>query len=114
MNGDFYYYCFYLMFLARIHFKILILVFKAIHGLAPQYISDFISVRPKSFYNLISNSSLSLKSPKEKMLSMLGARSFYAAAPYLWTSLHTELGDIQSLSTFSGRLDNFFIFIFIY
>ena len=48
MNGDFYYYCFYLIFLARIHFKILILVFKAIHGLAPQYISDFISVRPKS------------------------------------------------------------------
>ena len=67
MNCDFSYYCFYVIFLARIHFKILILVFKAIHGLAPQYISDLISVRPKSFYNLISNSSLSLKSPKEKM-----------------------------------------------
>ena len=66
------------------------LVFKAIHGLAPQYISDLISVRPKSFYNLRSNSSLSLKSPKEKMLSVLGARSFYAAAPYLWNSLPTE------------------------
>ena len=65
MNGDFYYYCFYLIFLAPINFKILILVFKAIHGLAPQYISDLISVRPKSFYNLIANSSLSLKSPKE-------------------------------------------------
>lgn len=100
MNCDFYCYCFYLIFLARIHFKILILIFKAIHGLAPQYISDLINVRPKSFYNLISNSSLSLKSPKEKMLSMLGTRSFYSAAPYLWTSLHTELGDIQSLSNF--------------
>lgn len=63
---------------AHIHFKILILVFKASHGLAPPYISDLISVRSKSSYNLRSNSSLLLKPPKEKMLSSLGARSFYA------------------------------------
>ena len=53
---------------ARIHFKILILVFKAIHGLAPPYISDLITVKPKSSYNLRSNSSLLLEPPKEKML----------------------------------------------
>ena len=71
---------------ARIHFKILILVFKAIHGLATPYIRDLISVRSKSSYNLKSNSSLLLEPPKEKMLSTLGARSFYAAAPCLWNS----------------------------
>ena len=59
---------------ARIHFKILILVFKAIHGLAPPYISDLITVKPKSSYNLRSNSSLLLEPPKEKMLPTLGAR----------------------------------------
>ena len=32
-------------------------------------------------------SSLSLEPPKEKMLSTLGAWSFYAAAPCLWNSL---------------------------
>jgi len=37
---------------ARIQFKILILVFKAIHRLAPPYISDLITVKPKFSYNL--------------------------------------------------------------
>ena len=72
---------------ARIHFKILILVFKAIHRLAPPYISDLITVKRKSSYNLRSNSSLLLEPPREKMLSTLGARSFYAAAPCLWNGL---------------------------
>ena len=89
---------------ARIHFKILILVFKSIHRLAPPYISDLISVRPKSSYNLRSNSCLLLEPPKEKMLSTLGARSFYAASPYFWNSLPAELRDIQSLSNFKRKL----------
>ena len=54
---------------ACIHFKILILVFKAIHGLAAPYISDLISVKPKSSHNVRSNNSLLLEPPKEKMLS---------------------------------------------
>ena len=62
------------------HFALVILIFKAIHGLAPPYISDLITVKPKSSNNLRSNSSLLLEPPKEKMLSTLGARSFYAAA----------------------------------
>ena len=41
---------------ARIRFKILILVFKAIHGLAPPYNSDFLRNRPKSSYSFRSNS----------------------------------------------------------
>ena len=89
---------------ARIHFKILILVFKAIHGLAPPYISDLITVKPKSSYHLRSNSSLLLEPPKEKMLSTLSARSFYAAAPCLWNSLPAELRDIQSLCNFKRKL----------
>ena len=82
---------------ARIHFEILILVFKAIHRLPPPYISDLISLMLKSSYNLRSNSSLLMEPPKEEMLSTLGARSFYAAAPYLWNSVRAELCNIQSL-----------------
>ena len=78
-----------------IHFKILVL---AIHGLAPPYVNDLISVRPKSSNNLRSNSSRLLEPPKEKMLATLGARSFYATAPCLWNDLPTELRDIQSLT----------------
>ena len=79
---------------SRIHFKILVLAFKAIHGLAPPYISDLISVRPKSSYNLRSNSSLLLEPPKEKML----------AGQCLWNGLPTELRDIQSLTIFKRNL----------
>ena len=68
---------------ARINFKILILVFKAIHGLARPYISDLITVKLKSSYNLRSNSSLLLDPPKEKMLSTLGAGS-YLVSSYLF------------------------------
>ena len=89
---------------ARIHFKILVLTFKAIHRLAPPYISDLISVRPKSSYNLRSNSSLLLEPPKEKMLATLGARSFYAAAPCLWNSLTPELRDVKSINIFKRNL----------
>ena len=67
---------------------------KAIHGLAPPYISNLISVRPKSSYNLRPNNSLLREPP----------RSFYAAAPYLWNSLPTELRDIQSLTIFKRNL----------
>ena len=89
---------------ARIHFKILVLTFKAIHRLAPPYISDLISVGPKSSYNLRSNSSLLLEPPKEKMLATLGARSFYDAAPCLWNSLPPELRDVKSINIFKRNL----------
>ena len=88
---------------ARIHFKILVLTFKAIHRLAPPYISDLISVRPKSSYNRRSNSSVLLEPPKEKMLATLGARSFYAAAPCLWNSLPPELRDVKSINIFKRK-----------
>ena len=37
---------------ARIHFKLLVLAFKAIHGLAPAYISNLLVIKRKSSYNL--------------------------------------------------------------
>ena len=79
----------------RVHFKILILTFKAIHGLAPKYIIALINIKPRSIYNLRSNPSLLLDPPKGEMLVTLGDRSFSAAAPYLWDSLRI-LFDIHS------------------
>ena len=68
------------------------------------YISDLITVKLKSSYNLRSNSSLLPEPPKEKMLSTLGARSFYDAALCLWNSLPAELQDIQSFCSFKQKL----------
>ena len=55
------------------------------------------------------------------MLSTLGARSFYAAAPCLWNSLSAELQDIQHYvvltknlrPTFFGQARTFFLFIYL-
>ena len=38
------------------------------------------------------------------MLSTLGARSFYAAAPTLWNSLPANIQEITSLSIFKKKL----------
>ena len=54
----------------RIDYKILLLTFKCIYGQAPTYLSDLISIKSNSLYNL----------------TTLGARSFSAAAPKLWMS----------------------------
>ena len=91
----------------RVHFKTLILTFKAIHGLAPKYIIELINIKPRSIYNLRSNQSLLLDPPKGKMLVTLGDRSFSAAAPYLWNSLPAELRDIQSLAIFKCKLKTY-------
>ena len=67
----------------RIDYKILLLTFKCIYGLAPTYLSDLISIKSNSLYNLRSTGKLLLDHPKGKMLTTLGARSFSAAAPKL-------------------------------
>ena len=46
--------------------------------MSPNYISNLVSVKSCSVYSLRSNSSLFLDRPKGRMLSTLGARSFYA------------------------------------
>ena len=63
----------------HIHFKILLLAFKVIHGQAPTYLSSLVSVKSKSHYSLRSNCSTLLKPPTGKMLVTLGGCSFQAA-----------------------------------
>ena len=44
----------------RIHFKILLFVFKAIHGVAPTYIQNLVSVKSQGTYNLRSSGGILL------------------------------------------------------
>ena len=84
----------------RIQFKILLLTFKAIHGMAPDYISRLLDVRQQTRYSLRSSSSVVLNYPKGRMLSSFGDRSFSVAAPKVWDSLPASLRDIVSLNCF--------------
>ena len=92
----------------RIDYKILLLTFKCIYGLAPTYLSDLISIKSNSLYNLRSTGKLLLDHPKGKMLTTLGARSFSAAAPELWNGLPMELRQATSLDSFKSRLKTYF------
>ena len=68
----------------RIVFKILLITFKAIHGLAPAYVGELISVRDATGrHNLRSNNGLRLNYSSCKSFATLGDRSFYVAAPKL-------------------------------
>ena len=50
----------------RIQYKILLLTFKCIHGLAPKCLMDLINIRRHTRYSLRSCGSLSLLPPTEK------------------------------------------------
>ena len=92
----------------RIRFKILIFVFRAIHGLAPSYLSDFISIRKQSSYNLRSNNELLLVPPPVSFRPALGSSTFFYAAPVEWNSLPSSIRHITSLATFKEHLKTYF------
>ena len=91
--------------LARIHFKILLLAFKAIHGLAPAYISNLLVIKCKSSYNLRSNSGILLEPPSRagKMLATLGER----AAASVEREFPLQLRTIRSKETFKNSYKTF-------
>ena len=75
---------------ALINVKVLLLVFKALHVLAPQYLRSLISIET-SCYNLRGSKTLLLAMPPVKSKATLGDRAFAVAAPSLWNSLPSEL-----------------------
>ena len=88
----------------RINFKILLLTFKALHGIAPSYISDLIKVKHNTRYSLRSNEGVCLMHPKGRMKKSFGDRSFSVAAPTLWNNLPASLRSMSSISSFKSQL----------
>ena len=75
---------------ALINFKVLLLTFKALHSLAPQYLRSLISIKT-SCYNLRGSNTLLLAMPSVKSKATLGDQAFTVATPSLWYSLPIEL-----------------------
>ena len=88
---------------ARINFKVLLLTFKALHGLAPQYLWSLIGIKT-SCYNLRGSNTLLLAMPSAKFKVTLGDRAFAVAAPSLWKSLPSELRSITCVTSFKTHL----------
>ena len=86
----------------RIKFKILLLCFRIINGLAPAYLSDLLTPYKQS--RTLRSSSKSLLFIPESKLKTYGDRSFACAAPLLWNNLPLDIRDAPSLETFKSNL----------
>jgi len=86
----------------RIEFKILIITYKTLHGLAPAYIEDLLVSYIPGHY---------LRSAKKNLLVVPGFKlnsygrcAFSVAAPLLWNSLPQHVRDAESLDIFKRQL----------
>ena len=82
----------------RINYKILMLTFKCINGIGPQYLSSMLVYANSDYFTY-------LKEPK--VYSVHGERAFSKIAPKLWNSLPLNLKTIPSLQTFKISLKTY-------
>ncbi|XP_029958222.1 uncharacterized protein LOC115396479, partial [Salarias fasciatus] len=86
----------------RIDFKVLLLVFKCLNGLAPSYLADlFLPYRPSRA--LRSSGSALLCVPKARTKTH-GEAAFGHYGPRLWNSLPENLRTAETVDIFKGRL----------
>ena len=82
----------------RIDFKILLMTFKTIHGMAPDCIHKLISRKKSTGYSLRSSKKVMLEVPRGKILPTVGGGAFCYAVPKLWNNLPGEISSLDSLS----------------
>ena len=86
-------------------FRFYYLLFKAIHGFAPTYLRELVSIKRSGNYNLRSSTDgLLLAMPTYRSRVTLGDRSFQVAALALWNVLPRETCSITDLGIFKGHL----------
>ena len=81
-------------------FKILLLVYKALHANAPPYISDLPIPKHIGSYSLRSNEQNLLIVPKT-MRKTFGDRAFAKAGPFLWNELPVDIREASTVETFN-------------
>jgi hypothetical protein len=86
----------------RIDFKILLLTFKVLNGMAPKYLCDLLHFR-ETPHSLRSESSKVLDTPRTRTVSY-GDRAFSVGAAVLWNKLPEDIRFEEKLSTFKSKL----------
>ncbi|XP_078126476.1 uncharacterized protein LOC144530683 [Sander vitreus] len=84
-----------------ITYKILVLTYKALHHLAPSYLTDLSPYQPS---RSLRSTSAGLLSIQKSNLRSFGDRAFSRAAPRLWNSLPQEIRTSASLTIFQSCL----------
>ena len=86
----------------RIDFKILLLTYKALNGLAPAYMRELLI--PYSPKRTLRSTENHLLTPPRCRLEYFGKRSFAAAAPTLWNNLPLNIKQAPSVDIFKSRI----------
>ena len=86
----------------RIDFKILLLTYKALNGLAPAYMRELLI--PYSRKRTLRSTENHLLTPPRCRLEYFGKRSFAAAAPILWNNLPLNIKQAPSVDIFKSRI----------
>ncbi len=88
----------------RVDFKILMLAFKALHGLAPHYLTELLHLYTP---RLRSSQSNLLVVPQTRLRSM-GDKAFSFYGLVIWNSLPLELRGVQNYDGFKVQLKTYF------
>ena len=89
----------------RIEFKIALLVFKAVNGLSPVYLTNLLQIQPTRRYSLRSNDKELLFIPRSKSKS--GDRAFTTARPRIWNDSPLDIRLSANLETFKKNLKTY-------
>ena len=85
----------------RVDFKILLVTFKILHGVAPSYLKDLVSVLLDSCYRLRhNNNGILLERPRLRTKKTLGDCALSMAAPFLWNILPLPIRQETSIDSF--------------
>ena len=92
----------------RIDFKILLLTYKAINSLAPEYISAllFPANRPNFLRCANDNSLLHIESTTHSTKRM-GDRAFSLYAPHIWNNIPKNIREAKSVNIFKSQLKTY-------
>ncbi|XP_071808997.1 uncharacterized protein [Asterias amurensis] len=87
----------------RIQYKLILIIYKACHNLAPRYLTDLL-IPYTPARSLRSSSDTSLLRVPAVNLKSAGERAFCRVAPQLWNSLPADLKNVNSIAVFKCRL----------
>ena len=86
----------------RIKFKLLVLVYRCLHQLAPAYLSDIIT--PYTPARSLRSADINLITTNRYRLEGCGRRRFSVAGPFLWNKLPASVESANSLGAFKTAL----------
>ena len=91
----------------RIIFKVLTLVHKCLHGLAPSYLMNLLSLSSTSSYSLRSSKRTNILHVPRTYAKSFADRSFSVFAPKHWNTLPDNIRQITSLTQFRKELKTY-------